>query len=196
MSEKSIEVNESDINAKTVDIVGENQYKIANSTFNIDVSAPTYDNNIKHLENSLKANRESLDEDFGKLEKLIINLNNMESGNIQAIIKDILIGSRNIELLIPPIRLNGGKVNSLPNETGIVKRINETIRNGVEIVEENLSELQDRYTKYLFEWEEVMKFKFGRSSQEKKQQVDNIDSKMKKIKPKIEDDENFLNTMK
>ena len=192
MSETKI--SGSKISAKSgVDIIGKNQYKIANSTFNIDVSAPTYDTNLKHLEKSLVNNRESLNDDFIKLERLIKELHDLNSGHVQAVIKDILIGSRNIELLIPPIRLNGGKVSSLPNETNIVKRINDAIGKSIDALKEEKKELEKKTDNYHFEMQETDKFKFGRSGQEKRNQMLTIYGKIEKLRPRIKEIKEFLN---
>ena len=40
-----------------------------------------------------------------------------------------------------------------------------------------------------------MKFKFGRSSQEKQQQIDKINSKIEKVEPKINDIKEFIDSM-
>jgi HD superfamily phosphohydrolase len=192
MSDNNIEIKENDIKAKAVDIVGENQYKIANNIFNIDVSAPKSDTNLEHLEKALKSNRESLEEDIIRLEKLIKELLRIDTGQVQAVIKDILIGNRNIELLIPPIRLNGGKVRSLPNETNIVKQINEAIGRGIDNVKANYSDFKDKKRSYEFDLEGTMRFKFGRSGQEKRKQIQKINDKIDRLKPKIQKIKEFL----
>ncbi len=192
--QNNVNANDSKVSAGgNVEFLGGNQYKIGGNFFNVDIKAPTHDSNLKHLEKSLISNRECLDEDFNLLEKLIVELHDLESDHVQAAIKDILITSRNIELLIPPIKLNGGKTRSLPNEANIVKRINNSIGSAIKKVKQELSELEYHLKNYKSKLNKVVKFKFGRSNEDKQNQINYLVANIKSTESRLKNIKTFLN---
>lgn len=128
----SVTSNNSTITAgNNVEMVGGNQFKINGSVYNIDISAPQHGTSVENLQFALEQNRNSVQEDLNNLIELIGNDYLLDNSHVIAVIKDAISGMRNIELLIPAIKLNGGRAQSRADEGNIAKRIDEAIIAGI-----------------------------------------------------------------
>jgi hypothetical protein len=128
----SVTSNNSTINAgNNVEMVGGSQFKINGSVYNIDISAPQHGTSIENLQFALEQNRISVQEDLDNLIELIGNGYLLDNAHTIAVIKDAISGMRNIELLIPAIKLNGGRAQSRADEGNIAKKIEDAILAGI-----------------------------------------------------------------
>jgi len=139
----SIDVTDSEISAGgDVKFVGGGEYNIAGHIVNVEVRPPSSGTEIPALQNALLKNRVTLKRDLDKLEQLVRKGIRLKHGKITAVTKDIIISGKNIELLIPAIKLKGGDAESLPFEADIISRINVSIMRGQKhFKEKELTEL-------------------------------------------------------
>lgn len=198
-NKNNIETNNSTISAEgSVELVGGNQYKIGGDIYKVDISAPTYGTSIDQLQKSLESNRLSLRDNLTELEDYFYKGFDLDDGRVQAIIKDIITESKNIELLIPAIKqLDTKMVKSMPYESNTLVRINAAILNGRKQAEHNkkikknilnkLNKLQENLKNAYNELGDVEKFKFFRSTIEKWTQQNDVKSKINKIKLDIQE---------
>jgi hypothetical protein len=107
-----------------------NVFVIGGVNYTPNISTPT--GTIEHLQQALHQNRESVDEDIARLRQLVSRGYLLDNPEVVAVVKDAISGMKNIEYLIPNIRLNGGKANSLPDEVNIVRRLNNAIAQGIQ----------------------------------------------------------------
>jgi hypothetical protein len=132
---------------------GNGTFVIGDVNFTPSVSNP--EGNVKHLQRSLEQNRETVNADLAKLRKLISEGYLLDNASVAAVIKDAISGMKNIEYLIPNIKLRGGLAESEADEGNILKRLNDAITQEIEKKAEAIK------VKVAQEEEEVLQYKVG-----------------------------------
>ena len=180
-----------------VEFIGGNQYKFGDNIINVDIAAPSYGTSVDKLQLSLESNRKTLREDLKHLEELVRKELDLQDGRIQAVVKDIITGSKNIELLIPAIKLNGGSAKSQPFESNTIVTINTAIAKGQK---EMRTRMKEKLVVKVNNSEKALKkakrFKFFRTKEQKVKDLTIAEFNLKKSRIALEITEDFLEKTK
>lgn len=191
---KSIHADSADIDAGgDVKFVGGNEYLVAGDIINIDVATPSYGAKIENLKKALSSNRFSMREDLQMLERKVRKGLKLSHGEIRALIKDIITSGKNIEKLIPAIKMNGGEAKSLPFEADTINRINNAITKGQkEFKEKELSRLYEELPEAREQKKKAETWQLFRSKEQREIDVFEATKRLREVENGIDRAETFL----
>ncbi len=124
-------VERSEVNAgRDATIVGRDQINIGDHSFHVNVSPPPSAATVDELVRALEANRKALADDGQGLEDLVAAGYDMDDSRVDAAIRNTLTALRNIEVLVPEIKLRGGRASFLPGDGRVVEHIDNLVSRG------------------------------------------------------------------
>ena len=114
----------------SVKLSGNDQIEIKGNVYNIGTTHFTKDTTLLQMQDALRNNRISVNEDIDDIENLCSRGYDVSHSEVIVKIKDAITSSRIIESLIAAIKNNGGNAKTAVSDADIIKRINLAIYNG------------------------------------------------------------------